>query len=90
MAGFLKVILDWCQEEDLQIADKIKIVNFNYRVRSAPIFDMGNPLSAYWDSMLYLMFPEHIWRDFSYNHIQTLDEHFFFPPWSWEKRQLWL
>lgn len=91
MGGFLKIILDWCQEEGVDIAAKIKIANFNYRERETPIFETNNPLSAYWHSMLYFLIPKPIWKNFSYNKVQTQSaEHFFFPPWTWEQKQLWV
>lgn len=90
MGGFIKVLLDWCNEEGVDVANKIKVVNFNYRTRKVPEFESNNPLAAYWNQMLYMLVPEKIWREFSYNHIDSAEEeHFFFPPWTWDQRQLW-
>lgn len=85
--GFLKIILDWCREEEVDIATKIKIINFNYRIRETPVFEANNPIFTYWKTMTYLIVPEKIWREFSFNHVRDLS--FFFPPWSWHKKQLW-
>lgn len=81
--GFLKIILDWCVEEGVDMATKIKIINFNYRTREVPVFETNNPISIYWSTMTYLIVPEKIWREISFNHVK--DSSFFFPPWCWKK-----